>query len=149
VLGSGVGASWSGADDPAVYGMLEALDPAVGADWAPPLEDPEVTQAAADGATVTDAMCTFGGRPGAPGSEIFRRPIETTGHLVVTPSGNVSFVCHASADACFFQRPLPTQAIVVDEAPCFLPGGRRTNDSQLVVTPSLHVHLVCHFHPPS
>jgi hypothetical protein len=148
VLVSGVGASWSAADDP-VYGMLEAIDPLVGSDWATPLDDPEVMQAAADGATVTDETCTFGGRPGLPGAQIFARPIQTTGHLVVTPSGNVSFVCHAAANARSFQRPLPTQAVVLDGAPCFLPGGRRTNDSQLVVTPSLHVHLVCHFHPPA
>jgi hypothetical protein len=148
VLGSGAGASWSGAEGP-VYGMLEAIDPAVGTDWAVPLEDSGVAQAAAAGATVTDAPCTFGGRPGVPGAQIFRRPIQTTGHLVVTPSGNVSFVCHAAADARSFQTPLPTQAVVVDNVPCFLPGGRRTNDSQLVVTPSLRAHLVCHFHPQS
>lgn len=146
VLGSGAAASWSAADDP-VYGMLDVIDPAVGADWATPLDAAEVAQAAAEGATVTDAPCTFGGRPGAPGSQIFRTPVQTTGHLVTTPSGNVTFVCHAAADARSFRAPLPTQAIVVDNAPCFLPGGRRAGDSQLVVTPSLRVHLVCHFQP--
>jgi hypothetical protein len=65
----------------------------------------------------------------------------------VTPSGNVSFICHAAASAGSFVRPLPDQAIVVDPVPCFLPGGRRTNDAHLVVTPSLHVQLVCHFMP--
>ena len=67
----------------------------------------------------------------------------------MTPSGNVSFVCHAAADARSLQRPLPTEAIVVNDVPCFLPGGRRTRDAQLVVTPSLRVHLVCHFNPPA
>jgi hypothetical protein len=60
-LGAGAGASWSAAEDP-VYGMLSAIDPSVGADWAPPLEDADVSQAAAEGATVTDETCTFGGR---------------------------------------------------------------------------------------
>jgi hypothetical protein len=148
VVGFGAQASLSGADEGAeVYGMVEWLDPLVGSDWAPPVEDPEVAEAAANGATVTDERCTFGGRPGAPGSQIFRNPVSTTGHLVVTPSGNVSFVCHAAADAKSFRPPLPQQALVVDGAPCFLPSGRRSSDSHLVVTPSLRVHLVCHFHP--
>src|SRR3954464_4406001 len=90
VLVSGVGASWSAADDP-VYGTVEAIDSLVGSDWATPLDDPEAMQAAAGGAAVTDETCTFGDRPGAPGSQgLFARPIQTTGHLVVTPSGNVS-----------------------------------------------------------
>src|SRR4051812_3027895 len=148
VLVSGVGASWSAADDP-VYGTVEAIDPLVGSDRATPLDDPEVMQAAAGGATVTDVPCTFGDRPGFPGPQIFARQVQTTGHLVVTPSGNVSFICHAAASARSFRRPLPTQAVVLDPVPCFLPGGRRTLDSQLVVTPSLHVHLVCHVHPPA
>src|SRR3954468_11407937 len=46
VLVSGVGASWSAADDP-VYGMVEAIDPLVGSDWGTPLDDPEVMQAGA------------------------------------------------------------------------------------------------------
>jgi hypothetical protein len=58
-----------------------------------------------------------GGRPGAPGSQIFRNPVTTTGHLVVTPSGNVSFVCHAAAESKSFRPPLPAQALVVDGAP--------------------------------
>jgi hypothetical protein len=74
-------------------------------------------------------------------------PIRTTGHLVVTPSGNVTFVRHAAANAGSFERPLPTEAVVVDPVPSFLPGGRRTNDGHLVVTPSLHVQLVCHVSP--
>lgn len=78
--------------------------------------------------------------------QIFRRPIRTTDHLVVTPSGSVSFVCHAAADRRSFVR-APTEAIVVDPVRCFLPNGRRVNDAHLVVTPSFHVHLTCHFQP--
>jgi hypothetical protein len=148
LLGLGVQVSLSRADDPAdVYGTVEAVDPLAASDWAPPLAAPEIAEAAAGGATVTDAPCTFGDRPTVLAPQIFRRPIRTTGHLVVTPSGNVSFVCHAAANAGSFQRPLPTEAIVVDGAPCFLPNRRRTNDSHLVVTPSLHVHLVCQVKP--
>jgi hypothetical protein len=130
------------------YGTVEAIDPLVGFDWAPAIEDPLVADAAAGGATVTEEPCTFGNRPGVP-NPIFVRPIRTTGHLVVAPSGNVTFICHAAAEARSFERPLPTSAIVVEPVPCFLPGGRRTTNAQLVVTPSLHVHLVCHFQPPS
>ena len=149
-LGFGAQASLSGAEEPAVepaYGMVDAVDPLVGFDWAAPIEDRDVVAAAADGATVTDEPCTFGDRPGVPSPQIFRRPIRTTGHLVVTPSGNVSFHCSAAADARSFQSPLPTSALVVDRVPCFLPDRRRTNDSRLVVTPSLHVHLSCHVQP--
>jgi hypothetical protein len=65
--------------------------------------DPDVAEAAANGATVTDEPCSFGGRPGAPGSQIFPNPVSTTGQLVVTPSGNVSFVCHAQVHlVCHF-----------------------------------------------
>src|SRR3954453_7888457 len=80
---------------PDVYGTIDAIDPFMGADWAPPVEDSEVLDAAASGADVTEQTCTFGDRPGgvlAP--QIFRRPIQTTGHLVITPSGNASLVCH-------------------------------------------------------
>jgi hypothetical protein len=147
-LGFATESAVSGAEgsDDEVYGMTDAIDPLAEWDWAPAIRDAEVEAAAADGAVVTDAPCTFGDRPGTPIS-IFRRPVRTTGHLVVTPSGNVSFVCHAAADARSFQRPLPTQAIVVDRVPCFLPNGRRTNDTHLVVTPSLQVHLTCHVQP--
>ena len=148
-VGWGAPASLSGADEPAgeIYGMVDAVDPLEGFDWAPAVKDSWVTEAEANGATVTEAPCTFGNRPGVIEPDIFRRPIRTTGHLVVTPSGNVTFVCHAAAGAGSFQRPLPSSAIVVDPVPCFLPGGRRTNDGHLVVTPSLHVHLVCHVNP--
>ena len=148
-LGFGAHASLSGADEAAeaTDGMVEAIDPLTGAEWAPPVDDAAVAAVAADGAVVIEAPCTFGDRPGLL-DPIFRRPISTTGQLVVTPSGNVSFVCHAAADARSFLR-RPSQAVVVEPVPCFLPGGRRTNDARLVVTPSLHVHLVCHFMPPA
>jgi hypothetical protein len=142
-------ASPAGAQEPEVYGMVDVIDPLVGFDWAAPVDDPAVAQAAASGATVTEEPCTVGDRPGVPDPDrIFRMPIRTTGHLVVAPSGNVSFVCHAAVDPRSLRR-LPTQAIVVEPVPCFLPSGRRTNDSHLVVTPSLHVHLTCRFNPPS
>ena len=148
-FGLGAQASLSGAEEPAeeLNGMMQSVDPLVGFDWAAPVEDPDVTNAAAGGATVTDAPCAFGDRPGVLNPQIFQRPIRTTGQLVVTPSGNVSFICHAAANPGSFRRPLPTQAIVVDRIPCFLPGGRRTNDAHLVVTPSLHVKLTCHITP--
>jgi hypothetical protein len=137
----------SGAEgsDGEVYGMTDWVDPLAPWDWARPVQDDEVDAAVADGATVTDAPCTFGDRPGTP-DRIFRNPVRTTGHLVVTPSGNVSFVCHAAAERRSFVR-VPTEAIVVDPALCFLPNGRRVNDAHLVVTPSLRVHLTCHFQP--
>ena len=59
----------------------------------------------------------------------------------------MTLVCHAAADRRSFELPLLGEAIVVDGAPCFLPNQRRTNDSHLVVTPSLHVHLTCHINP--
>lgn len=139
----------SGAEEPVdqLYGTVEAIDPLVGFDWAPPVDDAEVAEAAANGATVTDEPCAFGDRPGTVDPQLFRRPIRTTGHLVVTPTGNVSFICHAAADARSLQPPLPSEAVVVQGVPCFLPGGRRTGDSQLVLTPSLNVKLRCQFHP--
>lgn len=39
------------------------------------------------------------------------------------------------------------QAVVVTGGACTIPPRRTTNDSQLVVTPSFHVTLVCHVHP--
>jgi hypothetical protein len=141
-----VPAALSGADEPPpaeIFGTIGAIDPLVGFDWAPEVDDGTVALLATDGATVSDAPCGFGDRPGVLAPQIFVRPILTTGHLVVTPSGNVTFVCHAAASSRSFRRPFPTTAIVVDSAPCFLPGGRRTRDSHLVVTPSLHVQLVC------
>jgi hypothetical protein len=149
MLGLAIEASRSSADESTgeLYGTVDAVDPLVGFDWAPAVDDPDVDAARANGATVSDVPCTIGDRPNAPAPEIFRRPIRTTGHLVTTPSGNVSFVCHAAVDARFIRPPLPDQAIVVDRAACFLPGGRRTNDTHLVVTPSFNVHLVCQFKP--
>src|SRR4051812_5244547 len=137
----------SRADEPQLFGTAESIDPLVGSDWAPPVDNREVAALATDGATVSAVPCAFGDRPGVLGVPLFRRPIRTDGHLVTTPSGNVTLVCHAAAQPAFFARPLPTSAVTVDGAPCFLPGGRRTGDSHLVVTPSLHVHLVCQVKP--
>lgn len=148
-LAVGAQVSLSGAEEPAetISGTAETIDPLVGFDWAPPVDDGEVAAAVAKGASVTEEPCAFGDRPGVVDPQIFRRPIRTTGHLVVTPSGNVTLICHAAAEARSFQPPLPSQAIVVDGAPCFLPNRRRTDDSHLVVTPSLRVHLTCHINP--
>jgi hypothetical protein len=145
-VGLGAHASISGADEPQLYGTVDAIDPLVGYDWAPPITDPYVDEAAANGATVTTETCTLGDRPNAD-NPIFRRPVQTTGHLVITPSGSVTFICHAAADRGSIRA--PGEAVVVDPIPCFLPSGRRTTDARLVVTPSLHVHLVCHLLPPS
>ncbi len=42
-IGFGAQTSWSGAEEPVegVYGMVEAIDPLVGFDWAPPVQDPD------------------------------------------------------------------------------------------------------------
>ena len=147
LLGLAIDASRSSADESTgeLYGTVDAIDPLLGFDWAPAVDDPDVDAAAANGATVSDVPCVIGDRPNAPAPQIFRRPIRTTGHLVTTPSGNVSFVCHAAVDGRFIRPPLPDQAIVVDPTVCFLPGGRQIKDAHLVVTPSFHVQLVCQF----
>src|SRR3954452_14173934 len=60
VVGLGAQAARSGAEEgPAVYGMLDSPAPFTGSDWAPPVADPDVAEAAAAGATVTDEACTF------------------------------------------------------------------------------------------
>jgi hypothetical protein len=46
------------------YGTIGAIDPRVGFDWAPAVDDPQV--GAADGALVTDQMCAFGDRAFTP-----------------------------------------------------------------------------------
>jgi hypothetical protein len=63
----------------------------------------------------------------------------------VTPSGNAHFVCHVAAER--FLRATPSQAIVVDNAACTMPDGRRTSDSRIVLTPSGHLTLTCHLRP--
>jgi len=138
-------ATTAGADDPApLAGIVTGVDPAAEMDWLEPIADPFVAQAAADGATVTEQRCVIGDVPTIDERRTFARPIRTTGHLVVTPSGNVHFVCHAQARTSNFFR-VPTEALVFDGLPCALPEGRgTTRDSHLVVTPSLQVHVVCH-----
>lgn len=65
-MGLAAHASISVGDETAeeAYGTVEAIDPLVGFDWAPAVEDPFVADAAAGGATVTEEPCTFGNRPG-------------------------------------------------------------------------------------
>jgi hypothetical protein len=67
--------------------------------------------------------------------------IFTTGHFVLTPSGNAVLVCHG-------QIPVgPPMAVHVNNVPCFspTPPGLVTSDSHTVITPSGQVILVCHF----
>lgn len=64
----------------------------------------------------------------------------TRGHTVISPSGNVTFVCHADSETR-----LP-QTIVLQDTPCVTPGGI-TLDSHLVASRSGQVSLICHVHP--
>jgi hypothetical protein len=119
----------------------------VEADWVAPGADVFVEEQRASGASVTSAPCIIGDRPTIEVPELrpyLRRPVATSGRFVVTPSGNVHFVCHASAPD---RARLPTDAVVVDAVPCFLPNRRRTNDSHIVLTPSGQITLTCHLTP--
>lgn len=64
-LGCAVASEVSGAEgsDGELYGMTDWVDALAEWDWATPVQDDEVDAAAADGATATDAPCTFGDRP--------------------------------------------------------------------------------------
>jgi hypothetical protein len=123
-----------GAPSPAteLFGSVEPWETAVEADWVEAQSDAFVEEQRATGASVTRAPCIIGDRPTIEVPELrpyLRRPVGTSGRFVVTRSGNLHFVCHASAPA---SARLPTEAVVVDDgAPCFLPNRRRTNDSQL------------------
>jgi hypothetical protein len=125
-------------------GNIETLDPTAEIDDADALAPDDVAAdglvdpAASDGAVVRAAKCTIQ-------NPLFHRIVRTTGIVVTTPSGNVTLVCHAQVNLKLV-RFAPDHAIVVDDGPCFL-GKRRFADSHLVITPSLHVHLVCHIHP--
>ena len=84
------------------------------------MTDGFVAEQRAEGATLTSAPCIVADRPTIAVPEVrpfLRRPIQTSGQFVVTPSGNAYFVCHSSVTGI---ARLPTQAIVVDGAPCFL-----------------------------
>lgn len=135
----------SAAEEPAeLFGTVEPGEAFVESDWADPMADAFVNDERAEGATVTSAPCIVGDRPTIEVPELrpfLRRPIQTNGQLVITPSGNAHFVCHASLASA---ARLPSQAIVVDEVPCFLPNRRRTNDSHIVLTPSGELTLTCH-----
>src|SRR4051794_41863457 len=91
VLAFGAQASLSAGDEPGgqTYGMVEAVDPLVGFDWAPAGADADGAAAAASGALVPDAPCTFGDRPGGL-NPIFRRPIPAPRHPALTPPGHRS-----------------------------------------------------------
>ncbi len=67
----------------------------------------------------------------------------TTGHLVVTPSGNASLVCHAEIPKG------PPQAVIIRDLPCGLGPGGFTGESHTVITPSGQVTLTCHLNGSS
>jgi hypothetical protein len=130
-----------------LFGSVEPGETAVDADWVRAEADAFVEEQRAEGASVTSAPCIIGDRPTieVPGLRPYlRQPVGTSGRFVVTPSGNVHFVCHASVPA---RTRLPANAVVVDGTPCFLPNRRRTNDSHIVLTPSGQITLTCHFTP--
>ena len=94
--------------------------------------------AAESGATVTSTTCLI------QNPTIFRKTVRTSGQIVATPSGNLTIVCHGRVAApSIVVGGAPSQAIVVQNGPCFF-GKRRLARSQLVVTPSLNVTFVCH-----
>ena len=138
--------AFSAAEDPPaeLFGSVDPGESLVEADWADAMTDPFVEDQRAQGAVVTSAPCIVGDRPTIEVPELrpyLRRPVRTAGQFVVTPSGNAHFVCHASVPS---PVRLPSQAIVVDGTPCFLPNRRRTNDSHIVLTPSGELTLTCH-----
>ena len=94
--------------------------------------------AAERGATVTPTTCLI------QNPTILRKVVRTPGQIVATPSGNLTIVCHGLVAApSIVVGGAPSQAIVVQNGPCFF-GKRRLARSQLVVTPSLNVTFVCH-----
>jgi hypothetical protein len=64
--------------------------------------------------------------------------ISDRSHLVVTPSGNASLVCHG-------QLPAGAPETISFESVCGLAGGTTTGHN--VVTRSGEVHLTCHLKP--
>jgi hypothetical protein len=94
--------------------------------------------AAASGATVTSTSCLI------QNPAIFRKTVRASGQIVVTPSGNLTIVCHGQVPSpSIVIGGAPSQAIVVQDGPCFF-GKRHLARSQLVVTPSMNVTFVCH-----
>ena len=130
-----------------LFGTVEPGETLVESDWGSPLPEPSVEEARAEGATVTRRPCIIRDRPTIEVPQLrpyLSRPVRTSGNFVITPSGNVHFVCHASVPS---PARLPSEAVVVDGAPCFLPNRRRTNDSHIVLTPSGRLTLTCHVTP--
>jgi hypothetical protein len=113
--------------------------PAVGAAGpsSPPLARPSGGQAISStpGATVFHGTACQIPIPGQP-------IIVTTGHTVITPSGNAALSCHADSETH-----LAAQAQVLMDMPCFIKEAGFGTDSLLVATPSGHAVLWCHVHP--
>ena len=90
------------------------------------------------GATVVkDIPCGIA-LPGMTPNAVF-----TTGHLVVTPSGNASLICHAEIPEG------PPRAVIIRDLPCFLGPVGVTGESHTVITPSGRVTLTCHLNGSS
>jgi hypothetical protein len=88
-----------------------------------------------DGAVVSNVDCTIPLEPIVPGV------VETSGHFVVSSSGNFHLVCHGTTPTP------PVPSALVFEAPCTVPTGQATT-GHVVITPSGRVHLVCHGKAP-
>jgi hypothetical protein len=85
---------------------------------------------------IQDAFCRiprnrFG--PGLPPSAL----ITNSGHLVITPQGNIHLVCHFDT----FEG--AEETVVAHDFPCFVNGTMSTG-SHVVLTKSGKAHLVCH-----
>src|SRR4051794_41903260 len=93
VLAFGAQASMSAGEEPGgqTYGMVEAVDPLVGFDWAPADADADAAPGAAYGARVTAAPSTFGERPGVL-KPILPGAVPTTGPPAVTASGEAVLI---------------------------------------------------------
>ena len=143
----------------AATARADVLDPATGADAAATsdslapdaeIEDSPAAFDDADNAVIADAMSAESGATVRSTTcliqnpTVFRKVVRASGQIVVTPSGNLTIVCHGRVAApSIVVGGAPSQAIVVKDGPCFF-GKRRLARSQLVVTPSLNVTFVCH-----
>jgi hypothetical protein len=157
-LAGTAGSSLAGTTSEEVYGTVELLDETSVVVTAAPIFDVDEAAAEAEGAIVSREACSIGDRSGElrPITRFFDRDIasiQTTGQFVVTPNGNAHLICHVDADtndpATDFLRATPSQAVVVEDAFCRLPNRRRATGSQIVLTPSGHITLICHFAPPT
>ena len=121
---------------PTPYGIVEDFEPGGELTVLPGLGlEPEGIRS--DGATVTTETCTVRYPP------LFVRTIQTEGQLIVTPSGQVTLVCHVRLAPRDVRSPIE-QAVVVQEVPCRIGDDTSTRDSQIVLTPNLDLHVVCH-----